>query len=265
MRIGILGTGVMASALAEAWTQRGHHVLVGGRSQDKARAIAERLGDAVEAVGPVQVARASDAVVVAVAWEGLDQVLALAEADEGSLAGKAVRQLLQSVEPLLLCCGHTAITLRSVPGAPITDERPAHQQHRGNPVRVRQAEPARQVSTVGVSNQHGLGHVPCVEQLSEIVDVPGEGMASPPWRPARAALVVPVHGRKVRDHGGYIAQVVRQTRTAMEHDHGRPPGGISQRHPAQLRLVRHRHEALRLHRGHRGEPTGLTEALPKVK
>jgi predicted dinucleotide-binding enzyme len=98
VRIGILGTGVMASALAEAWTQRGHHVLVGGRSQDKARAIAERLGDAVEAVGPVQVARASDAVVVAVAWEGLDQVLALAEADEGSLAGKAVIDCTNAVD-----------------------------------------------------------------------------------------------------------------------------------------------------------------------
>ncbi|WP_330351005.1 NADPH-dependent F420 reductase [Streptomyces sp. NBC_00582] len=98
MRIGILGTGVMASALAEAWTQRGHHVLVGGRSQDKARTIAERLGDAVEAVDPVQVARASDAVVVAVAWEGLDQVLALAEAHEGSLAGKAVIDCTNAVD-----------------------------------------------------------------------------------------------------------------------------------------------------------------------
>ncbi|MET8136994.1 NAD(P)-binding domain-containing protein [Streptomyces sp. NPDC005251] len=98
MRIGILGTGVMASALAEAWTRHGHHVLVGGRSQDRARAIAERLGDAVEAVGPMEVARASDAVVVAVAWEGLDHVLALAEAGEGSLAGKAVIDCTNAVE-----------------------------------------------------------------------------------------------------------------------------------------------------------------------
>ncbi len=98
MRIGILGTGVMASALAEAWVRRGHHILVGGRSQDRARAIAERLGDAVEAVTPAQVARASDAVVVAVAWEGLDQVLALAGAGEGSLAGKAVIDCTNAVD-----------------------------------------------------------------------------------------------------------------------------------------------------------------------
>jgi 8-hydroxy-5-deazaflavin:NADPH oxidoreductase len=90
VRIGILGTGVMASALAEAWTRSGHHVLVGGRSLDRAQAIAERLGEPVEASTPERVARASDVVVVAVAWEGLDPVLALAGAAEGSLAGKAV-------------------------------------------------------------------------------------------------------------------------------------------------------------------------------
>ncbi|MFE1285616.1 NADPH-dependent F420 reductase [Streptomyces sp. NPDC058751] len=98
MRIGILGTGVMAAALAEAWTRRGHRVLVGGRSQDKARAIAERLGEAVEAAVPVRVARESDAVVVAVAWEGVDQALALAGADQGSLAGKTVIDCTNAVD-----------------------------------------------------------------------------------------------------------------------------------------------------------------------
>ncbi|MCM2416803.1 NAD(P)-binding domain-containing protein [Streptomyces sp. RKAG293] len=98
MRIGILGTGVMASALAEAWTRRGHHILVGGRSREKARAIAEQLGDAVEAVDPAQVAKASDAVVVAVAWEGIDQVLDLAGAGEGSLTGKAVIDCTNAVD-----------------------------------------------------------------------------------------------------------------------------------------------------------------------
>ncbi|MGW2826524.1 NADPH-dependent F420 reductase [Streptomyces sp. NPDC001443] len=98
MRIGILGTGVMAAALAEAWSRRGHHVLVGGRSPDRARAIAERLGEAVEACEPVQVAEAADAVVVAVAWEGLDRMLALAEADRGSLAGKTVIDCTNAVD-----------------------------------------------------------------------------------------------------------------------------------------------------------------------
>jgi 8-hydroxy-5-deazaflavin:NADPH oxidoreductase len=98
VRIGILGTGGMASALAEAWTRRGHHVLVGGRSPDKARAIAEILGGEVEAVAPAEVARGSDAVVVAVVWEGLDEVLKLAGADDGALEGKTVIDCTNAVD-----------------------------------------------------------------------------------------------------------------------------------------------------------------------
>nr|WP_034089549.1 NAD(P)-binding domain-containing protein [Streptacidiphilus albus] len=98
MRIGILGTGTMASALAEAWTRAGHRVLVGGRSLDKAQAVAERLGDLVAAAVPAEVVRASDAVLVAVAWEGIDQVLALAGAAEGSFAGKAVIDCTNAVD-----------------------------------------------------------------------------------------------------------------------------------------------------------------------
>lgn len=94
-----------------------------------------------------------------------------------------------------------------------------------------QTEPARQISAVGVPDQHGLGIVPCVEQLGEIVDMPGEGMAALPRGLACATLVVSVHGREVRDHGGDIAQIVRQPRTAVEHDHRRLPSRVAQRHP----------------------------------
>ncbi|MGW4809574.1 NADPH-dependent F420 reductase [Kitasatospora sp. NPDC004272] len=98
MQIGILGTGALASALAEAWAASGHRVLVGGRSRDKALAIADRLGDAVRAVEPAEVAGASGAVVVAVSWEGLDEALALAGAGQGSLAGKAVIDCTNAVD-----------------------------------------------------------------------------------------------------------------------------------------------------------------------
>ena len=98
MRIGILGTGGMASALAEAWTRAGHDVLVGGRSIANARAIADRLGEAVQAADPADVVRGSDALVVAVAWEGIDDVLALAGAHQGSFAGKAVLDCTNAVD-----------------------------------------------------------------------------------------------------------------------------------------------------------------------
>ncbi|MET9958242.1 NAD(P)-binding domain-containing protein [Streptomyces sp. NPDC006326] len=44
MRIGVLGTGNMAQALAGHWARAGHQVLVGGRDQVRARDLAGRLG-----------------------------------------------------------------------------------------------------------------------------------------------------------------------------------------------------------------------------
>ncbi|WP_308208835.1 NAD(P)-binding domain-containing protein [Actinoalloteichus caeruleus] len=44
MRIGILGTGTMASALGAGWVRAGHEVVVGGRSRDRARRLAHGLG-----------------------------------------------------------------------------------------------------------------------------------------------------------------------------------------------------------------------------
>jgi predicted dinucleotide-binding enzyme len=98
MRVGILGTGTMAAALAEAWARRGHAVLVGGRSPDRARALADRVGLGTAARTPAQLARESDAVVVAVAWEGVGPVLTLAGAAEGSLAGKALVDCVNAVD-----------------------------------------------------------------------------------------------------------------------------------------------------------------------
>ncbi|MFI8520822.1 NADPH-dependent F420 reductase [Streptomyces sp. NPDC085481] len=44
MRIGVLGTGNMARALAGHWVRAGHEVLVGGRDERKAHGLATRLG-----------------------------------------------------------------------------------------------------------------------------------------------------------------------------------------------------------------------------
>ncbi|WP_216586877.1 NADPH-dependent F420 reductase [Streptomyces brasiliscabiei] len=44
MRIGVLGTGNMADALANHWVRAGHDVAVGGRDVRKAKRLATRLG-----------------------------------------------------------------------------------------------------------------------------------------------------------------------------------------------------------------------------
>lgn len=46
MRIGILGTGLMADALGGQWVKAGHDVFVGGRSPDKSATLADRIGAA---------------------------------------------------------------------------------------------------------------------------------------------------------------------------------------------------------------------------
>ncbi|RFU87946.1 NADP oxidoreductase [Streptomyces triticagri] len=46
MRIGVLGTGNMADALATHWARAGHEVLVGGRDAARTAALAERVGGA---------------------------------------------------------------------------------------------------------------------------------------------------------------------------------------------------------------------------
>ena len=73
MRIGILGTGVLASALATGWSRAGHTITIGGRSPAKAAAIAERVGGTMRPVP--NVAAGADAVLLAVSWTGITQTL----------------------------------------------------------------------------------------------------------------------------------------------------------------------------------------------
>ncbi|MGW2515379.1 NADPH-dependent F420 reductase [Streptomyces scopuliridis] len=87
MRIGILGTGTLAAALGEGWSRAGHEVSIGGRSQVKAEKLAERLGHGVLAVAPREAVIGRDAVLLAVSWDGVEDMLGLAGASDGLLEG----------------------------------------------------------------------------------------------------------------------------------------------------------------------------------
>ncbi|MBO8194425.1 NAD(P)-binding domain-containing protein, partial [Streptomyces oryzae] len=54
MRIGVLGSGNMADALATHWVRAGHEVLVGGRDEGRARGLAARIGEGVGVGGGVR-------------------------------------------------------------------------------------------------------------------------------------------------------------------------------------------------------------------
>lgn len=98
MQIGILGTGTLAAALGEGWARAGHELVAGGRSHAKAQVLAERLGRGVRAVAPREVVTGRDAVLLAVSWDGVADMLGAAGASEGLLAGTPLIDPTNAVE-----------------------------------------------------------------------------------------------------------------------------------------------------------------------
>ncbi|MEU6544956.1 NAD(P)-binding domain-containing protein [Streptomyces sp. NPDC046859] len=123
MRIGILGTGMLATALATGWARAGHEVAVAGRSRAKAERVARQTGDAVEAVAPREAVGGRDAVLLAVTWGGIEDMLRLAGAPEGALDGTPLidptNAVAHGVGALLVGPGESAAgrIARLAPGA----------------------------------------------------------------------------------------------------------------------------------------------------
>ncbi|MGV9248597.1 NADPH-dependent F420 reductase [Streptomyces sp. NPDC003710] len=65
MRIGVLGTGNMADALATHWVRAGHEVIIGGRDAHKAARLAKRIGGSAEPAGLRAAAESGREVVLA--------------------------------------------------------------------------------------------------------------------------------------------------------------------------------------------------------
>ncbi|MEE4541183.1 NAD(P)-binding domain-containing protein [Streptomyces sp. V4-01] len=98
LRIGILGTGQLAVGLGAAWARAGHAIRIGGRSHDRALAAAARIGGGAEAAAPREVVAGRDAVLLAVAWEGVPDALRAAGAADGALAGVPLIDPVNAVE-----------------------------------------------------------------------------------------------------------------------------------------------------------------------
>ncbi|MFA3877738.1 NADPH-dependent F420 reductase [Streptomyces sp. MMCC 100] len=65
MRIGVLGTGSMADALATHWVRAGHQVTIGGRDAHKAERLATRIGGSAKPAGLRAAAGSGQEVVLA--------------------------------------------------------------------------------------------------------------------------------------------------------------------------------------------------------
>lgn len=94
MKIGIIGSGNMGSALGKIWAQQGNQVMFSySRDRAKLEAIAARAGTNAQVVTPATAAQFGDVILFVVPWKSVDDALAQA----GSLAGKVV---ISCVNPL---------------------------------------------------------------------------------------------------------------------------------------------------------------------
>src|SRR5579871_3012872 len=87
MKLGILGSVLMGSALGLAWARAGHQILFSySRDPGKLQQLAEQAGNGSQVASVKEAVAQSDAVLVAVPWHRLDEVLDQA----GSLRSKTV-------------------------------------------------------------------------------------------------------------------------------------------------------------------------------
>lgn len=87
MRIGILGSGLMGGKLGTLFARSGHEVVFSyARSRKKLETLAREAGGTAEAGTPKEAARDADAVLLAVHWSRVDDVLK----QSGELSGLVI-------------------------------------------------------------------------------------------------------------------------------------------------------------------------------
>ncbi len=93
MNIGIIGTGRIATALAQRWLETGHSVLLGSRDAGKAAAVAAELGGAAQGGGYQQAVDFGEVIVLTTPWEATEETLR-------GLTGLAGKVLLETTNKL---------------------------------------------------------------------------------------------------------------------------------------------------------------------
>ena len=87
MRIGILGSGLMGGKLGTIFARAGHEVVFSyARSEQKLRRLAREAGGNARAGTPREAVEKADAILLAVHWSRMDDVLG----ETGDLSGKVV-------------------------------------------------------------------------------------------------------------------------------------------------------------------------------
>lgn len=96
MKIGIIGSGNMGSALGKIWARQGHQVMFSySRDRAKLEAIAAEAGANAQTGTPAEAAEFADVVLFVVPWKAVNEALTQA----GSLAGKVVISCVNPLKP----------------------------------------------------------------------------------------------------------------------------------------------------------------------
>ena len=107
MRIGILGSGLMGAKLGTIWARAGHDVVFSyARTEQKLKKLAREAGRNAKAGTPADAARDADALLLAVHWSRVDDVLKQA----GDLSGKTIVtcSLPMNADDSALAIAHTS-------------------------------------------------------------------------------------------------------------------------------------------------------------
>ena len=121
LRIGFIGAGPVARAIAKSAVNRGHEVMLssGRGTETLGRAVAE-LGSKASAVA-VRMATAADIVILAVPWNRVEQALSGLPAWQGRILVDATNPFLGTAPDLVLADlggeGASEIVARHAPGA----------------------------------------------------------------------------------------------------------------------------------------------------
>src|SRR6187399_2778213 len=107
MRIGILGSGLMGGKLGTLFARAGHEVVFSyARSEQKLKRLARKAGANARAGSPADAARDADALLLAVHWLRVGDVLRQA----GDVSGKVIVScaLPMNADDTRLLVGHTS-------------------------------------------------------------------------------------------------------------------------------------------------------------
>ena len=95
MHIGIIGTGSMASALAQKLSKAGHTIMIGSRDAGRSKSLADMMGSTVQGGSIPQAADFGQAIILAVTWLGVDNALE----EMGDLEGRVLVDCTNPLDP----------------------------------------------------------------------------------------------------------------------------------------------------------------------